>query len=189
MREKKIYKGVRINKEILDKINQILTTSNFNFSEFVNSALYYFLENKKNKKDEISKLEFYNIYDKFEKDIRIKFPKQEYEILEILAKAHGFNSVNKEVKFLLINFTHDEKLFNNVEMKELKNSITDINKLGRNLNEILKEYKKARYPFGYDKLIKDELLNSEILTNIQTQIQEITQLISDYEKILNYHRI
>lgn len=89
--------------------------------------------------------------------------------------------MKQEIKFLLLNSIASEKLFNNIEMIELINATNDLNKLGRNINEIVKllrQKKSYEFNVNFNKL-------ADFFSDINNQILEINKLISGYRKILN----
>lgn len=101
----------------------------------------------------------------------------------MLSSCNGFGSVKQIIKFILLNYMADEnkKLFNNIEMLELVNTTNDLNKLGRNINEIVKLIRaKKSYEFNinFDKL-------ADVFKEINDKILEINNLITEYKKILN----
>lgn len=178
MKEKRILKSLRIETEILKQINQALSNSNYTFSEFVNSALLHFLEKKSYIKYGVDEFKFVN---QKAKNLRVNFSNDEYEILSKLAKKNGFNSVSKEVKFITLNAIYkNQNFFNNTEMKDLKNAVGNINKLGSNLNEILKNLRQKdirNLSFNYKNF-------EPFLQNIDENINYIKELMFYYSNFL-----
>lgn len=178
MKEKRILKSLRIQSEILEQINQALSNSNYTFSEFVNSALFHFLEKKSYIKYGVDELKFIN---QKEKSLRVNLSKDEYEILSKLAKKNGFNSVSKEVKFIILNAIYkNQSFFNNIEMADLKNAVGSVNKLGSNLNQILKNLRQKDYrnlSFNYKNF-------EPFLQNIDEDIRYIKELMYYYSNFL-----
>lgn len=168
----KIIKTFRIDNEILAKVKEVEANGNFTFSEIVNSALFHFLKTAdiKNSFGGAEKL-------KNEKKIRIELTQADYDFFSNLAKMHGFSSTSKEIKFQLINLVYsDDRLFNNIEMIELRNAINDLNKLGRNLRELLtclKQNNSYNFSVNYDKF-------SVFTKSINDQVKEATKLINKY---------
>lgn len=168
----KIIKTFRIDNEILEKVKEVEANGNFTFSEIVNSALFHFLKaaDIKNCFDGAEKL-------KNEKKIRIELTQADYDFFSNLAKMHGFSSTSKEIKFQLINLVYsDDRLFNNIEMIELRNAINDLNKLGRNLRELLtrlQQNNSYNFSVNYDKF-------SVFTKSIDDQVKEATKLINKY---------
>ena len=172
----KIIKTFRINNEILAKVKEVEANGNFTFSEIVNSALFHFLKTSdiKNGFDGAEK-------PKNEKKIRIELTQADYDFFSNLAKMHGFSSASKEIKFQLINLIYsDDRLFNNVEMIELRDAINDLNKLGRNLRELLarlRQNNSYNFSVNYDKF-------SVFIKSIDDQVKEATKLINKYVSYL-----
>lgn len=176
--EKKVKKSFRIESEILEEIEKFLTKSNYSFSEFINSALYHFLEKKSFLKYSVDEFKFGN---QKAKNLRVNFSDDEYQILLKLAKKNGFNSVSKEVKFITLNAIYkNQNFFNNIEMKDLKNAIGSINKLGSNLNQIVKILNQKDYRnFSFNYKTFEPHLQS-----IDENIGYIKELIFYYNTIL-----
>lgn len=168
----KIKKTFRVDNEILVKAKELEENGNFTFSEIVNSALFHFLKTA----DIKNGLDRYNKSKKWKK-IRIELTQVEYDFFANLAKMHGFSSASKEIKFQLINFIYSEnKLFNNIEMTDLRNAINDLNKLGRNLRELLarlQQNNSYNFSVNYDKF-------SVFTKSIDDQVKETTKLINKY---------
>ena len=168
----KIIKTFRIDNEILEKVKEVEANGNFTFSEIVNSALFHFLKTAdiKNSFDRVEKL-------KNEKKIRIELTQADYNFFSNLAKMHGFSSTSKEIKFQLMNLVYsDDRLFNNMEMVELRTAINDLNKLGRNLRELLtrlQQNNSYNFSVNYDKF-------SVFTKSIDDQVKEATKLINRY---------
>lgn len=174
----KIWKSVRIDRENQANIELVLKKYNIAFSTFINLVIYRFFENKYDKNLKVNLTT--NCNNK-SKSIRVELSDKEYDFLLNLAKYNGFNSVKQEIKFLLLNSIASEKLFNNIEMIELINATNDLNKLGRNINEIVKllrQKKSYEFNVNFNKL-------ADFFSDINNQILEINKLISGYRKILN----
>lgn len=176
----KIKKSFRIDDENYLKIKSFLDKNNITFSALVNSAIFNFFQTKKN---ENLKLPLTTKGNNKSKSIRVDISENEFVFLSNLAKFNGFNSVKQEIKFLLLNSIadKDEKLFNNLEMKELTNAINDLNKLGRNINEIVKllrDKKPYEFSLNFDNF-------SKILTDINIKIDNINKIIITYRQKLN----
>ena len=168
----KVKKTFRIDDEILLEVQKLEANGNFTFSEIVNSALFHFFKTAdiKNGFDGAEKL-------KNEKKIRIELTQVDYDFFSNLAKMHGFSSTSTEIKFQLINLIYsDDRLFNNIEMIELRNAINDLNKLGRNLRELLarlRQNNSYNFSVNYDKF-------SVFTKSIDDQVKETTKLINKY---------
>ena len=168
----KVKKTFRVDNEILEKTKNLETNGNFTFSEIVNSALFHFLKSADINESLSKGKKLRN-----EKKIRIELAQNEYDFFANLAKEHGFSSASKEIKFQLINLVYsDDRLFNNIEMIELRNAINDLNKLGRNLRELLtrlQQNNSYNFSVNYDKF-------SIFTESIDNQVKEATKLINKY---------
>ena len=63
---------------------------------------------------------FINLVNVKNRYLRVKISIGNLEKLENLAKIHRFNSPNKMINFILHNSLNEEKIFNRIEMSELK---------------------------------------------------------------------
>lgn len=182
MKNNKIKKSFRIDRELNLFIDDFLSNSSYNFSEIVNYALYDFLtNNSKNLSDNFENLND-NISNKNEKDLHIYISKKEYEYLKELSKKHGFNSVSKEAKFLLLNLLNSNSpMFNNIEMSELRNACYELNMVGRNINQILKVLYEQ--DFNNFKLNYENLITAINVAN--EKISKVVEPIEKYIEILN----
>lgn len=72
------------------------------------------------------------------KEIRLKLSIDEYEFLKRSADMNGHNSVTKEAKFRLLNTLHNEKFYTAKETQLFIKLRTEINILGRNINQLLR---------------------------------------------------
>lgn len=116
------------------------------------------------------------------RNLRIRISDKEYEFLQQRAKYHGFNSVAKEIKFQILNTIYDEdKNFNNIEMVELRNAINDLNKLGRNLREILTRLQQNN---SYNFRVNYEKFGAST-QSIDDQVKLVTKLVNRYVSELN----
>ncbi|MCR4942067.1 MAG: hypothetical protein K5978_04675 [Campylobacter sp.] len=179
MAKNKILKSVRINKEILAKIEDDLGQGKYTFSDLVNAALLNFIESENLEKLGVKDFIYENHRDK--KIGRIYFSKREFEVLENRAKMHGFASASKEAKFIVINAIYKKSnFFNNTDMTELKNARNDLNALGRNLHQVLKylrENNLRNFTFNYEKF-------GLFVKQIAEQVGETANLINHYNEVL-----
>lgn len=173
------HKTAWIDNEILEQIEQYQYSTKevekYSLSDIVNIALFKFFQGKKTESPQLLNMLKGNGGEY--KKIQIYVSQKEFDFLEKLAKHTGINSVNKEVKFLLLNIIYkNENLFNNIEMKELSNATNHLNKLGRNLSEVialLRGREPISFSMNYDGF-------KRLLTDINTQIKTINDLITDY---------
>ena len=175
----KVSKSVKIEKEISDKIDEILCGKRYTFTDVINAALFNFFENKFDEKVMFNKVKKNA---DINRNLRIRVSDKEYEFLQQRAKYHGFNSVAKEIKFQVLNTIYDEdKNFNNIEMGELRNAINDLNKLGRNLKEILarlQQNNSYNFTVNYEKF-------GTFTQSIDNQVKLAIKLINRYVSELN----
>ncbi len=54
------------------------------------------------------------------------------------AQKDGINHVNNEIKYRLLNTIYRNKYFTNIELSNFINTRTEVNIVGRNLNQLLK---------------------------------------------------
>lgn len=174
------------NKELVDihcrisKINHSMLEKNkektgLSINEIMNKIIYEYFE----KNQEQNTKEFKP--SRLSKEIRIKLSDDEYIFLENEALLHGFSSVTKEIRFRLINSISNNKLFNNIEMKELSLAINDLNKIGRNINNLIV---MLRDKFGLNVNLKVDNF-SELFSSINSKISEINFIITEYKTILD----
>ena len=174
--KKFVKKSVTISNENYEKIKIFLSNNNIKFSNLINFSLYQSFQTSKE-----NDLKLLVKGNNRSKSIRVELSQEEFEFLSNLAKSHGFNSAKQEIKFLLLNFISKDKIPTNIEMNNLQNAINNLNKLGRNINEIVKFLREKRsYEFNinFDKL-------KDILSQTNSQISEINSIITNYQKILN----
>ena len=174
--KKFVKKSVTISNENYEKIKIFLSNNNIKFSNLINFSLYQSFQ--ASKENDLKLLVKGN---NRSKSIRVELSQEEFEFLSNLAKSHGFNSAKQEIKFLLLNFISKDKIPTNIEMNNLQNAINNLNKLGRNINEIVKflrEKKSYEFNINFDKL-------KDILSQTNSQISEINSIITNYQKILN----
>lgn len=174
--KKFVKKSVTISNENYEKIKIFLSNNNIKFSNLINFSLYQSFQTSKE-----NDLKLLVKGNNRSKSIRVELSQEEFEFLSNLAKSHGFNSAKQEIKFLLLNFISKDKIPTNIEMNNLQNAINNLNKLGRNINEIVKflrEKKSYEFNINFDKL-------KDILSQTNSQISEINSIITNYQKILN----
>ena len=170
----KVLKSARIEKEMSDKIDEILYGKKYTFTDVINAALFNFFENKFDEKVMFNKVKKNA---DINRNLRIRILDKEYEFLQQRAKYHGFNSVAKEIKFQILNTIYDQdKNFNNIEMGELRNAINDLNKLGRNLREILTRLQQNN---SYNFTVNYEKFRA-FTQSIDNQVGLVTKLINRY---------
>lgn len=172
----KIRQEVKLSEENFNFIKSLKEKENTTFNEIINAMINLYIE--KRQQDTISRVsknesESHKIY--------IYLTNTEYEFLKEQSQKHGFSSVTKEVKFRLLNNIYESKLFNNIEMYELANMMVDLNKIGRNINQlvkILQERATSKFNFNFDNF-------STILFDINLKINALDKEISSYRTKLN----
>lgn len=113
----RIKKAVRINEQILQQIDDKIYLSHYSLSDIIELALFNLLGEKKSMEVIENFVNLTNVKDRY---LRVKISIGNLEKLENLAKIHGFNSPNKMINFILHNSLNEEKIFNRIEMSELK---------------------------------------------------------------------
>lgn len=117
-----------------------------------------------------------DILNEIETEIRFKITESEKEFLQAQALKSGANSLSAEIKYRLLNTIYKNKYFTNNEMKEFIKSRYEINMIGRNLNQLLKQiYTKDDY-----KLDKDEIKN--LIYDIDKKINKHSDDLRELEK-------
>ena len=168
---KKFRQEVRLSNENYEFIQSLKKKENATFNEIINSMINLYKENPK--QENISRLK------KSEKQshrIYITLTDTEYNFLSTQAIEHGFPSPTKEVIFRLTNSMYDEKVFSNADMNTLLGALNNINKIGRNINElirILKEKSNAKININIDRL-------GDLLADIYSFIKTIDKEITSY---------
>ena len=168
---KKFRQEVRLSNENYEFIQSLKKKENTTFNEIINSMISLYKESPK--QESISRVK------KSEKQshrIYITLTDTEYNFLSTQAIKHGFPSPTKEVIFRLTNSMYDEKIFSNSDMNNLLNALNDINKIGRNINElirILKEKSNAKININIDRL-------GDLLADIYSFIKIIDKEITSY---------
>lgn len=115
-----------------------------------------------------------DILNEIETEIRFKITESEKEFLQSQALKSGANSLSAEIKYRLLNTIYKNKFFTNNEMKDFVKSRYEINMIGINLNQLLKQiYTKDDY-----KLDKDEIKNLifDIEKKIDRHFEDLKEL-------------
>ncbi|OCS32882.1 hypothetical protein GZ989_011430 (plasmid) [Campylobacter fetus] len=182
MSKKTKVKSFRINDEVETIVNNFLSNSAYTFSDVVNSALYNFILDENNNLSKEFDTMISNINNQDIKDLHIYISSKEYKILKELSIKHGFKSVTKEVKFLLINLLNsDSPIFNNIEMSELRVACAELNRVGRNINQILKllyEQDFHNFKINYENLMT-------AINDANDKISKVVEPVEKYIGLLN----
>lgn len=86
----------------------------------------------------INDLREYKLGENEKKEVRLKITEKEYDFLKNEAQKDGINHVNNEIKYRLLNTIYRNKYFTNIELSNFINTRTEVNIVGRNLNQLLK---------------------------------------------------
>lgn len=109
------------------------------------------------------------------REIRIKLTNDEYNLLAKSAKNHSFTSITKEAKFRLLNTISTSKYYSNFEMENFIKTRNELNRIGVNLNQLVK-FLKQNNTNKVDNLEKSiEILNNKI-DNLAQELGEIIKL-------------
>lgn len=111
------------------------------------------------------------------KEIRIFISKDEYEVLENFRKIHGFNSITKEAKYLILSSLKDERYISKNQFDELLKAIIEIKKIGVNINQIAKVLNEKRL----DNFSPDMQKFNKIVEDTNKEIKQVSKkILSDY---------
>ncbi len=163
--------SVYINSNIDDKLEYILENKNISKSKLISILLSIALE----KEEKIKLLEEDILDNTKQHEYRIKINENEMKFLKENSILHGFSSITKEIKFRLLNTIYYNKFFSNIEMKELRSSLVQLKKIGRNIDEVLKllhQHDTYDFKINYD-ILKDTIDEVNLISKqIQNQILE-----------------
>lgn len=154
--------NLKISKNNLKILENIKNNSKIPITRIINILISKFNTN----------IDFLNnkIIDNEETVIKIKLTNNEKEFLKNEAEKSGSNTLTSEVKFRLLNTIYKNKYFTNNELIELSKNTYELNKIGVNINQILK------------KINKENNINNEELKNI---INELKIKINDNNTTIN----
>lgn len=107
------------------------------------------------------------------KEIRIKINSKEYEFLKKQAELDGLNHINSEVKYRLLNTIYRNKYFTNIELSNFMKTRTEVNAVGRNLNQLLRLLQTKS-----SLNINDEVF-SNMIKDLDDKIKNITLELED----------
>lgn len=145
----------RIRKNNNEYLENIAKEYNISKNELINQLIEF---SKKN--NNVFRLDNNKSSYKIFKEVRIKLSEDEFDFLKKEQNNHAFKSLSKEIKFRINNTIYNNAFFTNIEMQELLKNNADINKLGRNLNELVRFIKsKSNQNIELDDgIFKDMLL-------------------------------
>ncbi len=107
------------------------------------------------------------------KVVRIKINSKEYEFLKKQAELDGLNHINSEVKYRLLNTIYRNKYFTNIELSNFMKTRTEVNAVGRNLNQLLRLLQTKS-----SLNINDEVF-SNMIKDLDDKIKNITLELED----------
>lgn len=164
---------IRLKDYALEYLDKLKETKGVSYTQVIHELILICIkENYKFLKDENIK----NIETNY-KEIRIFINKDEYEALENFRKIHGFNSITKEAKYLILSSLKDEKYINKNQFNELMKAIIEIKKIGVNINQIAKVLNEKRF----DNFSPDMQKFNKIVEDTSNEIKlTIKQIVSDY---------
>ncbi len=107
--------------------------------------------------------------------IKIKLTQSEKKYFLNQSNKSGANSLTSEVKFRLLNSIYKNKFFTNNELKELSKNTYELNKIGININQILK------------RSIKENLIdNQELLKVLEDLKVSIKNTQDEFYNFIKY---
>lgn len=92
-----------------------------------------------------------------EKEIRIKLTSKEKEKLDEFSNFIGFNNSTSGARFVILNSLHKEKFFTKAEVNEFIMMRYEINAIGKNIFQLLKNLRERNF-----MVIKDNDIESMI---------------------------
>ncbi len=158
-----------INYEILNKIKN---KTNIPITRIINMVI-------KTLESDNEFINSKNISDMTETILKVKITKSEKDFLQEQAIKNGSSSLTSEVKYRLLNTIYREKYFTNIELSTFIRTKGEVNKVGINLNQLLKLLNK-----------KSSLnVNEEILKNMISDINiKVSNLSNELENIIEKSR-
>lgn len=166
----------RLDKSNEEFLNSLKEKHNISKNEMINIIINEY-KNKFKKVDFLKKQKDY----KYNKVVRIKLTDEEVSFFEKSMNEHNFSSLTKELRYRIVNSIYKDKLFSNLDMKELTNANNDINKIGRNLNQLVRVIKEK----SDKKLIINEDGLKKLLENIFNGIKNINLIVSKSKQDLD----
>ncbi|MBS9782724.1 MAG: hypothetical protein KGV43_02845 [Arcobacter sp.] len=148
-----MYKNInlRLSEENFRKLNNIKKKTNISRTELINILI--------SKLDDNNEFLDNEVYSEENTIIKIKLTQTEKEYLQNQSEKSGATSLTNEVKFRLLNTIYKNQFFTNNEMKELSKIIFELNKIGVNINQILK------------RSIKENIIDSQDLLAVLNDLK------------------
>lgn len=171
-----------INDKNLEFLENISKETGAAKSKILNSLIDSFIQNPRN--SETANLDYRKEKnERKNKEVRIFFTQNEYDILKENATKNNHSFVTQEVRFRILNSIYSDKFSNGVELRQFILTKTALNQLGRNLNQFNRELGKKNIVKIDEKFINTILQN--ILDKIDTLIKNLDSLTKkSQDKIL-----
>ena len=172
----------RLNDENLEFLENISKETGAPKSKILNSLIGSFIENPQN--SETINLDYTNEKNQEKnKEVRIFFTQNEYDILKENASKNNHSFVTQEIRFRIFNSIYNDKFSNGIELRQFILTKTALNQLGRNLNQLNRELIKKNVVKIDEKFLETILQN--ILNKIDILIKNLDTLIKkSQDKIL-----
>ncbi|HEH4871435.1 TPA: hypothetical protein SG634_001184 [Campylobacter coli] len=110
-----------------------------------------------------------------EKEIRIKLTSKEKEKLDEFSNFIGFNNSTSGARFVILNSLHKEKFFTKAEVNEFIMMRYEINAIGKNIFQLLKNLRERNFVIIKDKDI--ETMINDTRESIEVLSEKLEKLI------------
>lgn len=135
MEKTKINAMVRVSEESNKKLDELSRNTRLPKSTIVDLLLHNI---EPNREEYLSKIE-----GEIKIEIRFKISESEKTFLQEQAKKSGAKSLTSEIRYRLLNTIYKNKFFTPFELEEIGKLRYEINRIGRNINQILKRLNRA----------------------------------------------
>jgi len=126
------------------KLNEIKQKTNIPITRIINILISELEEEKELITD---------IVDDYETEVRFKITAYEKEFLKKQALKNGTETITTEIKYRLLNSMYKNAIFTPKEKQELSKARYELNMIGLNLNQLLKQiYTKDDYRIDKDEI-------------------------------------
>ncbi|ELZ2420758.1 hypothetical protein THJ86_001056 [Campylobacter coli] len=109
------------------------------------------------------------------KEIRIKLTIKEKEKLDEFSNFIGFNNSTSGARFVILNSLHKEKFFTKAEVNEFIRMRYEINAIGKNIFQLLKNLRERNFVIIKDKDI--ETMINDTRESIEVLSEKLEKLI------------
>ncbi|EGD5552743.1 hypothetical protein IBH23_000989 [Campylobacter coli] len=109
------------------------------------------------------------------KEIRIKLTSKEKEKLDEFSNFIGFNNSTSGARFVILNSLHKEKFFTKAEVNEFIRMRYEINAIGKNIFQLLKNLRERNFVIIKDKDI--ETMINDTRESIEVLSEKLEKLI------------